>query len=99
MAPATYRFIACKLEANPALLQIGLDNMVRWLAQGHTAVKQFARWREVILEAQSSLEGMEKLLALMRDESWEALFFMEFHPFVGVMTPEESRQFLCSSAH
>jgi hypothetical protein len=73
--------------------------MKRWLAQGHTAAKQFARWREVILEAQSSDAGLKKLIELMRDESWDAMFFKEFEPFAGVMTDEESLQFLCSSAH
>ena len=99
MAPAMYRFIADKLEADPALLQIGLDNIARWLAQGHDAVKWFGQWRALILEAQASPAGLKKLLDLMRDESWEAMYFKEFEPFCGVMTPEERRQFLCSSAH
>jgi hypothetical protein len=64
--------MADKIEADPALLRIPLDNIARWLAQGHWAKTQLATWRGWIEEAQTSPAGMARLLALLRDDSEEA---------------------------
>ncbi len=94
-----FRLIANKIEADPALLNIPLANIERWLGQGHAAAKRLAQWRELLLEAQGSADGMRKLLELLRDQSWEAVFFKEFAPTPGILTREEVARFACSSAH
>jgi hypothetical protein len=66
-----YRLMADKIEADPTLLEIPLANIARWLGQGHSAVKRLEGWRSMIQEAQTSREGMDKLLFILRDEEWE----------------------------
>lgn len=94
-----YSFMADKIEADPALLQIGLNNIARWLAQGHSAVKRLEAWRSMILAAQTSPEGMNKLLGLLRDPSPDAVLWKDFAPFPGVLTGEELDRFSWISSH
>lgn len=94
-----FRFMADRIEAEPSLLEIPLANIARWLANGHSAVKRLEQWRTVILEAKASPAGMRKLLALLRDQSVDAVFFKEFAPTPGVLTREELARFKWTSAH
>jgi len=94
-----FRLIADKIEADPSLLQIPLDNIDRWLSQGHSAVKRLEEWRTVILDAKASSTGMTHLLALLRDQSWEAVFFKEFAPTPGILNKAELARLSWTSAH
>ena len=64
---ATYEAIADKIEADPELLDIPLANIERCLKQDHSAPHRLKEWRRLIVAAKHSAQGMEKLLALMRD--------------------------------
>jgi hypothetical protein len=94
-----YRLMADKIEADPALLEIPLANIARWLAQGHSAVKRLEGWRSMIREAQVSHEGMEKLLFILRDEEWESMMWKGFSPFPGILTKDELKRLSWSSRH
>lgn len=94
-----FRLIADKIQANPALLEIPLENIERWLSQGHSAVKRLEEWRSLLLEAKASDAGMKALLALLRDQSWEAVFFKEFAPTPGILNREELDRLSWTSAH
>ena len=94
-----FRLIADKIEADPKLLEIPLANIERWLLQGHSAVERLGQWRTLLLEAQASPEGMKRLLALLRDQSWEAVFFKEFAPTPGILTKEDLKRLSWTSAH
>jgi hypothetical protein len=89
--------IADKLErAEPrtrqALLRIPLENIDRWLANGHTAPHRLEQWRQIILRAQQSPEGFTELLVLLRDRGESAQRLRDFAPFAGTLTREERRQ-------
>ena len=98
--------VADKLEqaepaARAALLRIPLDNIDRWLANGHTAPHRLEQWRQILVRAQESLEGFTELLHLLRDQSESATHLKSFDPFPGVLTTLERRELLlqCAYAH
>ena len=96
--------VADKLEqadpvARQALLRIPLDNIDRWLANGHTAPHRLEQWRQILLRAQESPAGFEDLLRLLRDPSEAAQRLKDFAPFAGVLTPEERRQAVAECAY
>jgi hypothetical protein len=77
--------IADKLEragtpSRGELLRIPLENIERWLAKGHSAPHRLQQWRQLILEAQSSAQGFQTLLNLLRDRSEEATHLKSFDP-------------------
>ena len=41
-------------ETRPALLRIPLDNIDRWIANGHTAPHRLEQWRQILLGAQQT---------------------------------------------
>lgn len=91
--------VADKLEradaaARAALLRIPLDNIDRWLANGHTAPHRLEQWRQIILRALETPEGFEALLAVLRDPGENAQRLRDFAPFAGVLTREERHQAL-----
>ena len=89
--------VADKLEAadatdRQALLRIPLENIDRWLANGHTAPHRLEQWRLILLRAQQSPEGFQDLARLLRDTSDVAQRLKDFAPFAGMLTREERRQ-------
>lgn len=95
------RLIADKIARDPALLEVGLANIARWVANGSDQPHKLNAWRDRILAAQASPEALQTLLALLREDSERAAFEREFAPFAGVLTTEERRPFLlaCSYTH
>ena len=81
--------VADKIERDPALLRIPLENIDRWLANGHTAPHRLEQWRQIILRAQESPEGFQELLALLRDRSEATERLRDFAPFASVLTAAE----------
>ena len=86
--------VADKLEradgdARAALLRIPLDNIDRWLANGHTAPHRLEHWRQIILRALVSPEGFQEWLRLLRDTSEANERWLEFAPFAGALTAGE----------
>jgi hypothetical protein len=101
-----HELIADKLERSDgemraSLLRIPLDNIDRWLANGHTAPHRLEQWRQIILRAQGSERGFQELLALLRDQDEAATHLRSFDPFPGVLTTLERRTYLleCAYAH
>jgi hypothetical protein len=84
-----HELVADKLERNPSLLHIPLENIERWLAKGHTAPHRLEQWRQIILRAQGSEEGFRELLALLRQANPATERLKEFAPFAGVLTAAE----------
>jgi hypothetical protein len=89
--------VADKLEradpaARDALLQIPLDNIDRWLANGHTAPRRLEQWRQILLRARQCPEGFAELLRLLRDHGEESRRLRDFAPFAGILTRGERRR-------
>ena len=96
-----YDAIADKIEAQPALLEIPLSNIERWLSQDHSAPHRLEQWRAIILEAQASEQGMKNLLFILRDQSEEAIHLRSFDVFPGILSPDERRRLIaqCAFSH
>ena len=91
--------VADKLEREPALLRIPLENIDRWIAHGHTAPHRLEQWRQIILRAGQSPDGFRELLALLRDRSEATERLRDFAPFAGILTAAERRQAVSSCAY
>jgi hypothetical protein len=96
--------VADKLEqadpaARAALLRIPIDNIDRWLANGHTAPHRLEQWRQILHRAQTSPEGFQDLLDLLRDASAPPQRLKDFAPFAGVLTRQERHQALPECAY
>lgn len=79
---------ADKLEAQPELLAIPLENIARWTAAGtHSAasVQRLEQWRAWILEAQRDTQAFRRLMDLLRDDSEDARHWKSWSPFAGVL--------------
>ena len=92
---------ADKIESDPSLLHIPLENIDRWLANGHTAPQRLEQWRQIILRAQQSAEGFQELLCLLRDRSEATERLRDFAPFAGVLTAAERAVIIrqCAYSH
>jgi len=91
--------IASKIEADPGLLELGLANIERWLARGHSSVTRLNGWRRIIRGAQVAPKDFNALLCLLRDDSAEALQWKAFHPFPGVLSEDELEMIAWTSSH
>ena len=96
-----FRLIADKIARDPALLQIGLDNIERWIANGADQQHRLRQWEGMIRQAQASKPGMDLLLSALREDSEQAAHFREFAPFAGVLSHSEMIEILkpCAYAH
>jgi hypothetical protein len=97
-----HEMVADKLERDPSLLRIPLENIDRWLANGYVATHRLEQWRRIIVRAQESPDEFRALLELLResnDPTTERL--KEFAPFAGVLTAMERRVFIrqCVYSH
>ena len=101
MRRTLHDLVADKLERDRSLLRIPLENIDRWLAQGHTAPHRLEQWREILLRAQESEAGFQALLRLLRDRGEAAVHLKSFDPFPGILTTLERREVIleCAYAH
>lgn len=91
--------IADKIEEDPVLLKIPLANIDRWLGKGHWAKRELCQWRTWIEDAQSSPDGLRRLLDLLRDDSEESRDWKGYDPFPGILSDEELAPILWTSRH
>ena len=94
-----HELVADKVERDPSLLRIPLENIDRWLANGHTAPHRLEQWRQIILRAQESEAGLTKLLDLLRATDETSTRLKDFAPFAGTLTREERRGAVPSCAY
>lgn len=87
-----HELLADKLERDRSLLRIPLENIDRWLANGHTAPHRLEQWRQIILRAQESEEGFQTLQHWLLDADALAERLRDFEPFAGILTNVERRQ-------
>ena len=81
--------VADKLEQDPSLLSIPLENIDHWLAHGYGTPHRLEEWRQIILRARENPEAFQTLLELLRDRSEASVRLREFAPFAGVLTAAE----------
>ena len=83
---------ADKLESDPSLLELALENIDRWLQNGHTAGKRLEEWRQLIERAQTCPTEFQRLLGILRDRSEQTQRWRDFSPFAGVLSALERRE-------
>jgi hypothetical protein len=98
---ALHKAVADKIEADPSLLRVPLQNIDNWLAQDHSSPHRLRQWREIIVRAQQSKDGFSTLLRLLRSEDEKAIHLKSFDPFPGVLTSQERQKIIkeCAYAH
>jgi hypothetical protein len=99
-----HELVADKLEQSDAatragLLRIPVENIERWLANGHAAPHRLEQWREILRRAVESAEGFRELLTVLRDLGEETVHLRSFDPFPGVLTTLERRKILPQRAY
>ena len=93
-------FLADKLERQPDLLGIALENIERWIKGGRLAdTRKLDEWRQLIEAARTDGQGMAVLLDLLRNDAEEVRPLKSCSPFAGVLTREERDQFTCAWSH
>ena len=93
-------FLAGKLERDPGLLSIPLENIGRWVEAGRLGNPwALIEWKKIILAAQESEGGMAALLDFLRDDGERARQLKSCSPFPGVLTREERDKFTCAWTH
>ena len=90
--------IAEKIEAHLELLAIPLANIARWLAQGHSAPHRLEQWRQIILDAQATAAGLQRLLSILRDPGEEATHLRSFDQFSGILNSAERKEIITRCA-
>src|SRR5258708_15307683 len=76
------RAVADKLEADPSLLRIPLENIDRWINQGVLSAPEWSRhWRELLERARHDADSLRNVLAILRAHSEEARRWRDFSPF------------------
>jgi len=96
-----HKLLADKIERDPSLLRVPLENIDRWLGAGHTERHRLEQWRGILTSAQQSAQAFASLLQLLRDESEESIHLKSFNPFPGVLTSEERQRIIvkCVFSH
>ena len=84
-----FEAIAAKIEKEPELLLIPLENIARWLAYKHPCADRLNAWKRKIELAQSSPSEFALLMKFLRDTSPEAQQWKGFSPFPGVLSSAE----------
>jgi hypothetical protein len=79
-----WRRIAQHIEVHPADLSIALENLDRWQTLGRVHPGPIHDWRNRILAAQNSPEGMRALLAFMAESNHDSEPIKSCSPFVGL---------------
>ena len=93
-------FLADKLERQPDLLIIALENIERWIKGGRLGdTRKLDEWRQIIEAARADRQGMVALLELLRRDGEEVRLLKSCSPFAGVLTREERDQFTCAWSH
>ena len=99
LAHQRFCLIADKIAADPSLLAIPLDNIQRWLGNGHWAKRELTTWKGWIEAAQTDAAALQHLLDLLRDDGEESRDWKGFSPFPGVLNKKERQQTQWTSRH
>jgi len=92
-----HQAIADKLRANPALRQVAIDNIDRWLARNDyplSVQQSLLQWRDLLTRA-----PLEELIEQMLDRSEAGHQRRQNTPFPGILTQGERRAIRHSMSH
>ena len=79
------RVVVAKIDRDPALVQVGLENIERWTRQKKGYLPRcHAEWKELI-----ETHPWERLREILLEESNEGQRLRSSHPFTGILTRDE----------
>ena len=82
---AMTRVIVAKIDRDPALVRIGLENIERWTRQNKGYLPRcHAEWKELI-----ETHSWERLREILLQEYDEGQRLRSSHPFTGILTQDE----------
>ena len=81
---ALTRLTVARIDANPELAKIGLENIERWTRQKGYLPLCHAEWKQLI-----ETHPWERLREMLLEESDEGQRLRSSHPFKGLVSPEE----------
>lgn len=81
-----HSLIAKKLEEDPSLVKIAIDNIARWKRQNDFPQPYLDEWLEIINS------GQEPLLNFLRSPTEKGQRLRSSSPFVGIMTQQERNE-------
>ena len=85
---ALTRIAVARIDENPELVRIGMENIRRWTRQrGGYLPRCHAEWQELI-----ERHPWEKLREMLLEESDEGQRLRSSHPFTGIVTETERRR-------
>lgn len=91
-------FLADKIQANPGLLLVVVENIARWEKSDRLGnLWALEIWKGLIDAAIESSEGLGQLLELIRADDEHSRQLKSCAPFPGILTTEELDQFTCAS--
>ena len=82
--------IARHMENHPEDLRIALENLDRWEALGRVHPGPLHQWRQRILAARESADGMRELVAFLAAPNHDSEPLKSCSPFVGLPIFSES---------
>ena len=80
------RISVARIDENPSLVRIGLENIERWTRQRGYLPRCHAEWKELI-----ERHPWERLREILLEESDEGQRLRSSHPFKGFVTETERR--------
>jgi hypothetical protein len=87
-----FPLIADKVEHDPSVVNDALSTLAIWAEKGEAPPARLATWRRILCDAKQGEEGLNRLLAVLRDDSEHNRRLLDFAPFAGVLTREERRK-------
>ena len=78
------RLTVSRIDANPDLAKIGIENIERWTRQKGYLPLRHAEWKQLI-----ETHPWERLREMLLEESDEGQRLRSSHPFKGLVSPEE----------
>ena len=91
---ALTRIAVARIDANPELAAIGLENIDRWTRQKGYLPLCHSEWKELI-----ETHPWERLREMLLEESDEGQRLRSSHPFAGIVTEAERRQIQIDAKH
>ena len=84
-----WELLAAKLSAQPELLRVARAICARWLHEGHSGATRLREWDALLADAEASVAGWGRLLAVLTSPAERETRLRDFHPFAGILTREE----------
>jgi hypothetical protein len=81
---ALHQAIAAKIQRQPELMKIAIDNLDRWAQTSVRSNTYFTEWRNILTTL-----NLNQILNLLVEDSERMTSLRQSTPFAGILTPKE----------